>query len=146
MLQIYLKSALFFQFKLRDVNILQISRPFVFTEYVGSVPLATKLPSPNTLCYAAGWGYLKEVCTNFNIFTSLPPTICQYSSDGIIILWILFILSKNGSIASDDLMYVTLPLLNSGTCLSLLGNLPQGTICAGYAAGGKDACQVIVKY
>lgn len=51
--------------------------------------------------------------------------------------------SANGHQLSDRLKYVTLPTISLGDCVQYYGNnLTERMFCAGYAAGGKDTCQV----
>ncbi|XP_029160583.1 trypsin alpha-like [Nylanderia fulva] len=66
----------------------------------------------------------------------VPKTLCQVSGWG-------YPESGNATV-SNDLMYVDLPIRSTKDCRKLLVNvtdLPAGMFCAGYLAGGKDACQ-----
>ncbi|KMQ97152.1 transmembrane protease serine 9-like protein [Lasius niger] len=66
----------------------------------------------------------------------VPKTICQVSGWGYP--------ASGIPIVSNDLMYVDLPIQSTKKCRELLVNitdLPAGMFCAGYLAGGKDACQ-----
>ncbi|MEM7801283.1 MAG: serine protease [Chloroflexota bacterium] len=48
--------------------------------------------------------------------------------------------SEGGSIASI-LQEVNVPLVSNATCNNSYGSITDNMLCAGYAAGGKDACQ-----
>ncbi|KAG7190313.1 hypothetical protein KM043_006429 [Ampulex compressa] len=70
------------------------------------------------------------------IIPPLPGTVCQVSGWGYP--------AANIPIASNDLMYVDLPIMERERCRRLLENVthfPLGMYCAGYLEGGKDACQ-----
>ncbi|KAF7995573.1 hypothetical protein HCN44_006680 [Aphidius gifuensis] len=58
----------------QDVALLLTNRPFEFTQYVKPISMSIKLSSVNTMCYAVGWGYLKENGTVSNdlMFVGLP--------------------------------------------------------------------------
>ncbi|XP_072743648.1 trypsin-like [Anoplolepis gracilipes] len=66
----------------------------------------------------------------------VPETLCQVSGWGYS--------AEDVPVASNDLMYVVLPIRSTTECRELLVNitdLPAGMFCAGYLEGGKDACQ-----
>ncbi|XP_072750875.1 trypsin-3-like [Anoplolepis gracilipes] len=61
-------------------------------------------------------------------------TLCQVSGWGL--------LTTDVPVASNDLMYVDLPIRSTTECHELLNSTYlSGMFCAGYLEGGKDACQ-----
>ena len=43
---------------------------------------------------------------------------------------------------SEVMLHVNVPQLSKQKCRETLGELLEGTICAGHLPGGKDSCQV----
>lgn len=55
-----------------NMELLQLSRAFVFDPYVKSVPVARTSVSAGTLCQVSGWGHLRYVCKEYIIKSESP--------------------------------------------------------------------------
>jgi secreted trypsin-like serine protease len=51
--------------------------------------------------------------------------------------------TREGGMTTNDLMQVDVPIIDNATCKAYprYSNVYEGSICAGYAEGGKDSCQ-----
>ncbi|KAL7306571.1 hypothetical protein TKK_0001260 [Trichogramma kaykai] len=96
---------------INDIVLLRLEKPMTFSDYVRPVCLPSREPQHDELCTVTGWGQLYEI----------------------------------GRIFPETLQEVEVPVISTGMCImqtvfSSLYRISPGMFCAGYKAGGRDAC------
>nr|CAD7577797.1 unnamed protein product [Timema californicum] len=119
-----------------DVAVFRVSTPFVFSNNVQPVNLASNNLNlaGGTYTKVAGWGALavRRAGSRLAILPRGATSIRSLSD-----------LFQSGGSSPDTLMEVSLPVVTNTQCAQIYGSssITTSMLCAGYLAGGKDSCQ-----
>nr|CAD7434813.1 unnamed protein product [Timema monikensis] len=135
-----------------DVALIRVYEAFPLGPSIQPIALAASdlLLSEGTYTRVAGWGatWVTVTC-NIHQGGGLGSYLSPESEPtlSVVVYFLELGLLQSGGGGVDNLLQVDLPLWTNAQCAQIFdnGRLTDEMVCAGYIAGGKDTCQVIIE-
>lgn len=117
-----------------DIALIIVEVPFVQTNTFRPVNVTEAGPADDEPCRVGNWTKCKYIAIKFNASFVIISFVAGWGK-----------IDPDVEDISEELMAVNITVIPMEICngtISYNGEIPNGTICAGYMPGGRDSCQV----